>query len=597
MSYQTPITIREALDGIHRHDYVLPAIQREFVWSQERIARLFDSLLQGYPFGAFLFWEIPPEHASAYKYYDFMLHYHERKRPHCEPVPFTPGTRVTAVLDGQQRLTSFNIGLRGSHAVKEPRKWYNNPNAYPEKRLHLNLSAPAEPNDLGMVHDFRFLSDDQASARDEETFWFPVQKVLDWEDEAEAFAYLVDHDLLQGSVPQKDVYSRATRLYRAVMTEGTIPYYIERRDDLDKVLDIFVRVNSGGTPLTHSDLLLSIATAQWDNLDARKEIYDLVDELNEVRNGFDFSKDFVLKAGLMLCGIKSVGFKVTNFSHENMLVLEKHWDRVAAALRLAIHLVADFGLSRQTLSAHSAVLPLSYYLYARGVDDSYRFSAKEAEDRDRIRYWLLRSLLKPGVWGSGLDTLLTALRSILKDHGEGSFPLHEVEAEMARRGKSLRFEEEEIEDLVDVKYGDKRAYSILAMLYPFVDLRNEFHVDHVFPRRHLASRALKKIGVSVEVLDQYTDGANRLANLQLLEGLDNIEKSDRLPAEWLAMKYPDPQARLAYLERHDLGLIPEDIVDFQIFYKARRARMAERLKAVLGGWTETDSGVAEPEIA
>jgi uncharacterized protein with ParB-like and HNH nuclease domain len=62
MSFQTPITIRDALDRIHRHDYVLPAIQREFVWKPEQIARLFDSLMQGYPIGSFLFWSVERDH-------------------------------------------------------------------------------------------------------------------------------------------------------------------------------------------------------------------------------------------------------------------------------------------------------------------------------------------------------------------------------------------------------------------------------------------------------------------------------------------------------------------------------------------------------
>ena len=56
--YQTGYTIKETLDQIQSNELVLPAIQREFVWRPEQICRLFDSLMQGYPFGTFLYWQV-----------------------------------------------------------------------------------------------------------------------------------------------------------------------------------------------------------------------------------------------------------------------------------------------------------------------------------------------------------------------------------------------------------------------------------------------------------------------------------------------------------------------------------------------------------
>ena len=81
--YQTGHTIEKTLDQIHRHDLVLPAIQREFVWHPEQIGRLFDSLMQGYPFGTFLYWRVDAENSGKFKFYDFVLDYHERDDPHC----------------------------------------------------------------------------------------------------------------------------------------------------------------------------------------------------------------------------------------------------------------------------------------------------------------------------------------------------------------------------------------------------------------------------------------------------------------------------------------------------------------------------------
>ena len=113
-------TIKEALDSIASHEYVLPAIQREFVWRPEQVCNLFDSLMQGYPFGEFMFWRVEPEHSGQYRWYDFVREYHQRNNPHCPELGPIHDKSLTAVLDGQQRLTAFNIGLRGSWPLKCP---------------------------------------------------------------------------------------------------------------------------------------------------------------------------------------------------------------------------------------------------------------------------------------------------------------------------------------------------------------------------------------------------------------------------------------------------------------------------------------------
>ena len=91
MAFQTPITIQKALGAIERREYVLPAIQREFVWWPEQIECLFDSLMQGYPIGSFLFWMVRREGIEKYKFYDFMLDYHERDNAHCASVRAVTG--------------------------------------------------------------------------------------------------------------------------------------------------------------------------------------------------------------------------------------------------------------------------------------------------------------------------------------------------------------------------------------------------------------------------------------------------------------------------------------------------------------------------
>lgn len=545
--YQTGHTIEQTLQQIHRRDLVLPAIQREFVWRHEAICRLFDSLMQGFPFGTFLYWKVAPENSDKFNFYGFVLDYHERDARHCPPLPAMPDTALTAVLDGQQRLTALNVGLKGSMAWKLPRLWRNNPAAFPKRHLYLDLLwDPGEDEDEGTRYRFDFRRENEPPQRahssgDQPECWFRVSDVLSM-DAGPPMVRWLNERLDQQFVDR--AFETLFRLHSVVRNDHLVAYYEERRQTLDDVVQIFIRMNDGGTPLSHSDLLLSIAVAQWTKHDAREEIHELVDALNRIGMEFSFSKDFVLKAGLMLSDIGSVGFKVDNFNRENMEIFEDRWTSIKTALTLTVQLVADFGFHGATLTAHNAILPIAYYLHRSGRTETFLSHSRHEDDRQRIRGWLIRSLLKRGVWGSGLDTLLTALRGVIRDGGTHGFPASQLGAEMARRGRELTFNDEEVEELADTEYRNPRAFGLLSLTFNFTDPGKLFHVDHVFPITRFSKAKLRGEDVPDEQMDEFRDCANRIANLQLLPGPVNTEKSATMPAEWLARVYPEESRRV-----------------------------------------------------
>ena len=542
-------TIRNALDSIASHAYVLPAIQREFVWRPEQVCNLFDSVMQGYPFGEFMFWRIDAENSGQYRWYDFVREYHQRDNPHCPELGAVYGKPLTAVLDGQQRLTAFNIGLQGSMAIKLPYKWWNSSDAFPKKVLALDLLAPPDPDEEGSRYVFEFVNEDQVGLKGTR-LWFKVSEIMRFSEENPA-PDMLDWVSEQGldTERQRMAFRTLNRLHQAICVEPVVAYYEEKSQDIERVLNVFIRCNSGGTPLSYSNLLLSIAVSQWDSLDARSEVHGLVDDMNKMRAGLLFNADFVLKAGLMLTDIASVGFRVENFTHENMATLEKNWPRIRQALLETVELVDSFGFDSRTIQATNSLLPVAHYLYKKGAPRDFETSDRFLNDRKVIRGWLTRSILKEsGIWGSGLDTLLTALREVIR-HSDGSeFPARELRRVMAQRGKTLDFVEEEIEDLADMRLGDRRIFPLLTMLFPHLESRDGSDIDHVFPKSRFTPSRLKTACIADEQIDAFRDRCDRLANLQLLDRSVNNEKRATLPADWLDVHCPDSQSRQSYCE-------------------------------------------------
>jgi len=587
MSFKTPITIAKALANVSANVYVLPAIQRDFVWGKDQICRLFDSLMQGYPVGSFLFWQIEREHVNDYTYYGFITDYHERdsRAPRFMP-PEQHG--LTAILDGQQRLTALNIGLRGSYAEKQPHKRWTSDAAFPKTRLYLDIkSEPKASEDAGMSYAFAFITDETAKEQNAagERHWYLVSQIL--RISQDTFAVEL-HEYLQkvNLATNLHAFRQLNRLYTVIQAQPLINYFEEEKQDLDKVLNIFIRVNSGGTVLSHADLLMSIATAQWKGRDAREAVQSLVQELNQVRFGFQFPKDLVLKAALVLADITDIRFQVRNFKASNMAIIEAHWETLARSLLLAVRLLGEFGFSGATLSANNVVIPVAYYLMARKADASYLDGPAHADDRERVRLWVLRSLIKRGIWGSGLDSLLNALRQVVhREVVQGKnldFPTAAIETEMRRLGKSLDFSEEEIDSLLDTRYGQSSTFTLIALLYPGADLRGVFHIDHVFPRSMVSHRELKKTSIDPTRFDDLVGDVDTIANLQLLTGPENLHKSAKLPDVWAKESIKDEGERAYYLARHDIGAPPTSLEDYPDYIAARRARMGQRLRGRLG---------------
>jgi uncharacterized protein with ParB-like and HNH nuclease domain len=579
MSFQTPITIKEAIHAIEKKIYLLPGIQREFIWKTDQITKLFDSLMRNFPVGSFLFWRVEKQKIKDFQFYEFLRNYHQRDQRHNAKANVIGYNEVIAILDGQQRLTSLFIGLKGTYTYKLPRKFKNNDAAYPERQLYLNLLSESSEEDL--MYDFKFLTKAEAEEKDEKTYWFRVAEILDLKEEHEVNDYLLEKGIFAGEKNRSKFANKTLfRLHSVVHKDGTINYFLENDQRLDKVLHIFIRVNSAGTPLSYADLLLSIATAEWKDKDAKEEFNKFVDDINNIGNGFRFDRDFVLKSCLVFCGFKNIAFKVDNFNKEAMAIIEKNWEKIKNAIRRAVELVCAFGFDSKRLVANYVVIPIAYYLLKQELSENFIYASKYREDRKYIQKWVLLSIVNQ-VFGGHPDSVLRPIRKIIDGTNTG-FPFDKILNEFRGTPKSLELDDEEIENFFFYRYGKEYTFSALSLLYPHLDYKNQFHMDHIFPKSQFTKRNLLKRGISEEEIDFYLDNYDCLANLQLLEGPENREKKDTDFEQWLIKSYKNDDERRDFMRRNYIpASIHLSFSNFREFISERKKLMTEKYKSIL----------------
>ena len=562
-----PVRVSDIIRQVNR-DIYLPAIQREFVWDTDRIQRLFDSIMADFPIGSFLYWRLEQKNKDEWPVYEFVRDF-DGESPHNSPANMAGITRdITLVLDGQQRITSLFIGLRGSYRYFYYR-WRNT-------RLYLNLLKPPVPDEENpeeLTYGFAFRENVEPDG-DKPQLWYLVGRILDFEDAEDA---KLDMKPQLAALPedQRDNANKLIgRLHNRIHTTLVGNYYQERSQDYDKVLQIFVRANSAGQPLEYSDLLPATATAKWETLDARSEIYSFTDSLNEIGNGYSFGKDFVLKACLYLSENLPIQYKVKNFTRKNLRTIETNWETIKEYLSATVRLISRFGFNAKNVVAPSALLPIAFYLM-KGGNSSFDTSSK-AEDADvqvAIRRWFVFSTLKNAFGGSS-DTTLTRLRELLNTSG----PTTPFLADMLYKSLGIEpsLSDAEIERMLEYGYQGRYTNLVLSLLYPDRDWKDAvFHEDHLFPESEFQLRALKKRGYDEAKIKAYMSKYNTLANLQLLTDSENLSKNATPFGKWIQTRDG------AFRKRHlipDLSNFGFDY--FEEFSNARRTLIVTSLKGL-----------------
>jgi hypothetical protein len=472
-----------------------------------------------------------------------------------------------AVLDGQQRLTSLFLGLKGTvayHAKYKP--WDNDDKNFPPMRLYLNLSHEEAQSEGNKKYDFKFKQAkdnqwDNLIEDDKGNKWFRVGCILTI---GGITRFTRENNLTD---EESDILER---LNNVICNEQVINYYLETDVAADKAVDIFVRINSGGRPLSISDILLSIVVAGWKKQDARKEMKNLLEQVSD--KGFKINHDYVIKSFQYLLD-KPVQSKITTFNDSFVRETEEKWSDIKECILSLFELLKVFGLDDRTLTSYNATMPILFFLYKKGIYEN--FSTKKGQENQRkvIRKWLLKTLLLKSFGGSSDSTLEQARRSI--DIAQDLYPSESISEGIKQ---PTMMDQKTIDEILSTQKDQAYAFATLALFYPNIDTANRFNLDHMHPAASFDQyfKSLKEPADKKYCWIRY----NSIVNLQMLGENENKSKNDIPLEDWVNLTGKDRVTlkKETYLPS-DISLSVEN---FDEFYSERKRLLTTKLLEVLG---------------
>ena len=529
----------------------LPNIQRPFVWKEDQIERLFDSIMRKYPISTLLVWRTK----SLIRHRKFIDIYRHGLKLTDYYAPENDKSKLL-VLDGQQRLQSLFIGLRGS---------------YEKRELYLDILSGdlVAPEDIRFR--FKFLGSEKAAFP-----WIKFKDIVFSNERISRFARaVIDGAGRELTEDEEDrVEDNISQIFHVFREEEVLVYQeldsIDNPDEYTEndVVEIFIRANSGGTKLGKSDLLFSLLTSTWEDADDQME--EILYELN--KSGYEFTRDFILKACLTVLG-KGARYDVTKFCDGNTKesIIEK-WDEISKAIRD----VRDFLYGKtfirtdKALPSYLGLIPIIYFRF------HYPDLWKTVKGIDN---YVLRTLITGSFSGTPDNLIDKCTKRIdeLKD-----FNVKELFGVIRADGRNLDITKDTI---LDLHYGSKDIHLLFNTWYQDFSYTPAYEnnlpqIDHIFPQSLL--KTIKDINPDTgrrNILRYKADRRDQLANCMLLTAEENGAggKCATAPSEWFSGKSDD------YLDMH---LIPKDkhlweLDNFDNFIEARKELILSKFSFML----------------
>lgn len=553
------ISILEAMENIKAGKYVMPAFQRQYVWSMDKIEKLWDSIMQGYPISTFLFWHIDDNNVSWDTYFcDFMSEIRFDSSKKADNVNYelrTVDTTIasTAILDGQQRLTSLYISLFGETGIRQKHQRRNN-----SGKICTKLLLELDKNKIDIQDEFNIKKYDikfTDKVMKMSPTQFEIKHILnDKYKNIETRSNAIEQAIAIIPTDSKD-YARnlLNTLCVKVFDEKLIRYTEIFDMQSDDALEMFVRFNNGGVSLKKSEITMSILEAYWPS--AKTEFGRL---LNGKYWGFD--TDFIIRCALMIYGdvIKS------NINKQVASDLKNQWQDFKLALKNTADVLESLNIdiSRFT-NSWNAIIPIVFYVYFNPGD--------YMKCIDGIRAYLHRAIFFT-FFKSGTTSKLQIMKNNIIAYG------YEISIDMLNQINELKVTDAKIEELMFYEKGSRIAGEVLYYTNKeWLTKGVRYEQDHLHPYDRFD--ATQPYGISMIQWAQWRKIRNQLPNLQYLEGRPNASKQNMS----LQSYYDDMtnEQQTIFMKNSMIPNVSLDISNFGNFFEERRKLLIEKIKMLV----------------
>ncbi|WP_341840407.1 GmrSD restriction endonuclease domain-containing protein [Chitinophaga caseinilytica] len=552
--------ITEILNDIEDGKYVLPVIQRRLVWEEDKMIQLFDTLLKGDSFGGIM---VIQEEKGKSPLFNFRPFTKDGSRIDSREIKTLNQTQYF-VIDGQQRLQSFYIGLKGTLNGKV--LYFD---LFSNYKKQFEFCFEVDSKKLAIQPK------DTSERTISEHNWHLVETLLtrlkDTNDEDEVAAEIIEDQSITDEYHKEHIKRNVKAFYKNVVTSEAIGISkvslnkeLDNKGNKQRIVELFRRLNDGGTRLSAFDLVASILKGfNW-------KMEEFLESTLEDYKDLGLTQDNLIKLIFLLRDnpVK----EMTDIEEDDATFAIDNHERITSVLVATRKFLIESGLHNYYKDGNRSFIPLyfiAYHLYHKSIDNAALqnyFNNHDASNTDfpLMKKWMYYSLLN-GVFrsrGAGWIAYSTGVKKILnviKSHKGQVFPLQVLFSVYYNHG--ITFTE-------DIEVSKIESFESQFLYYLMYDRRQVIRIqdtDHIMPKNILEGK-------------YEWNEINSIANFQLIDyGTNRGEKNGKPFQEWIQNFVQD---KANYITKH---LIPVDEStwkesQFEIFSKERANLIFEKIE-------------------
>ena len=574
-------SFEELIRMVHEGNFVLPEIQREFVWDLDGIVDLWDSIYRGYPIGQLLFWQAETS-IPTYDFFDDSkedpyLFVTRKPRWYHRTIKENKGKII--VLDGQQRLTSLLLGtLPGGVATKNRR------NSRTERKY---LCIYVGDNDTDGDND---------------------TKMFEWKDSEEEDNYISVYKALESRKQSSNI----RRLKKCLRDKQyAVPVDYVHGEKVEDVIEIFRRLNNNGRAMSKSELFL----AMWFGSSHAEELRTKIDDIRvSFGNSFDVKDKTITQLLITIFGKNTDKTGKINYTSETFKEITKNLPKLKRAVKTTVKFLnEDCGIySNGEMTSHNLFIPIVHMFYHFNCDMTEKM-------RLELRCFVYRALIFE-LFAKSTDTTLVRLKESIEGLGKEDSFIKSLRDEIKNQCfmdiEKSQILDGKIDELIGTLEKGSKTNQILLLLRqePANVDREMFEQDHLVAvdlfdpstAPVLEQDRREKFGIrkNGEIIDKYKlekneikewgriskrrfDSRNKLPNLWLLEKSENASKGKRLLNIWFDGLAENKQKKyleeiyLTQIDGHKVSFEDLKIINYEKIYETRETQLFKELKKLL----------------